>query len=147
MTREPIPAVGKNTFLTDSRPLPTGSNLPSIQYGNIQNQNNASFIGQSVIFCAYPARNDITSLEHIDARANTNHNYQSRIGINTHVPRACLDLGNSKDAMILPQMTATEKNFWKNNPIVATIMDYGGSSQSIPRGGSLFFNTTDPVRP
>ena len=45
--------------------------------------------------------------------------------------------------MILPQMTATEKNFWKNNPIVATIMDYGGSSQSIPRGGSLFFNTTD----
>ena len=136
-------AVGKNTFLTDSRPLPTGSNLPSIQYGNIQNQNNASFIGQSVIFCAYSARNDISTIEHTDSRADENHNYQSRIGINTHVPRACLDLGNSKDAMILPQMTATEKNFWKNNPIVATIMDYGGSSQSIPRGGSLFFNTTD----
>ena len=136
-------AVGKNTFLTDSRPLPTGSNLPSIQYGNIQNQNNASFIGQSVIFCAYGARNDISTIEHTDSRADENHNYQSRIGINTHVPRACLDLGNSKDAMILPQMTATEKNFWKNNPIVATIMDYGGSSQSIPRGGSLFFNTTD----
>ena len=135
-------AVGKNTFLTDSRPLPTGSNLPSIQYGNIQNQNNASFIGQSVIFCAYGARNDISTIEHTDSRADENHNYQSRIGINTHVPRACLDLGNSKDAMILPQMTATEKNFWKNNPIVATIMDYGGSSQSIPRGGSLFFNTT-----
>ena len=135
-------AVGKNTFLTDSRPLPTGSNLPSIQYGNIQNQNNASFIGQSVIFCAYGARNDISTIEHTDSRADENPNYQSRIGINTHVPRACLDLGNSKDAMILPQMTATEKNFWKNNPIVATIMDYGGSSQSIPRGGSLFFNTT-----
>ncbi len=102
-------AVGKNTFLTDSRPLPTGSNLPSIQYGNIQNQNNASFIGQSVIFCAYGARNDISTIEHTDSRADENHNYQSRIGINTHVPRACLDLGNSKDAMILPQMTATEK--------------------------------------
>ena len=136
-------AVGKNTFLTDSRPLPTGSNLPSIQYGNIQNQNNASFIGQSVIFCAYGARNDISTIEHTDSRADENHNYQSRIGINTHVPRACLDLGNSKDAMILPQMTATEKNFWKLNPIVQTIMDYGGARGSIPRGGSLFFNTTD----
>ena len=135
--------VGTNVYWQDSRPLPTGSNLANIQYGNLQNKFAASFIGQSAIFCAYDARNDISTLEHSDARANTNPNYQSRIGINTHVPRACLDLGNSKDAMILPQMTATEKNFWKNNPIVATIMDYGGSSQSIPRGGSLFFNTTD----
>ena len=135
--------VGTNVYWQDSRPLPTGSNLANIQYGNLQNKFAASFIGQSAIFCAYDARNDISTLEHSDARANTNPNYQSRIGINTHVPRACLDLGNSKDAMILPQMTATEKNFWKLNPIVQTIMDYGGARGSIPRGGSLFFNTTD----
>ena len=87
--------VGTNVYWQDSRPLPTGSNLANIQYGNLQNKFAASFIGQSVIFCAYGARNDISTIEHTDSRADENHNYQSRIGINTHVPRACLDLGLS----------------------------------------------------
>ena len=69
----------------------------------------------NVIVVSSAARNDMKAVRPNDIRSLNDFNYQARVGINTHIPRTCLDVGVSKDPIILASLpikilvTAAEK--------------------------------------
>jgi len=133
--------------LTDNRPNlggdPGQSNFPSIPYGALQIKGNMSVIGNSggaAIFVGSGNKPDVSGIEYIDSRSLSQIQYQYRVGVNTHVPRSCMDLGASGSPLILPGLNETTKQFMIDNPHGSSIMIYGYQSgfKCIP--GSVIYH-------
>ena len=131
----------------DDRPSLTGedSNFPNVNYGNLQVGGDISVTGYSggaSIFVAGPVGNTTAFLTYLDDRIVYDQNYQYRVGINTHVPRSCLDLGASASPLILPSMDNARKQYNIANPHNSRITVYGASTGDAGISGSLMFNTS-----
>lgn len=134
-------------FLTDDRPslAAEDSNFPGVNYGVLQLKGDMSvtgYSGGSSIFVAGPVGNTTAFLIYQDTRILDDQNYQYSVGINTHVPRSCLDLGASASPLILPTMDAARKQYMIANPPASRINVYNASTGDANISGSLLFNTS-----
>jgi len=134
-------------FLSDDRPslAAEDSNFPGVNYGVLQIRGDMSVTGYSggaSIFVAGPVGNTTAFLIYKDNRILDDQNYQYSVGINTHVPRSCLDLGASASPLILPTMDAARKQYMIANPPVSRINVYNASTGDANISGSLLFNTS-----
>jgi len=134
-------------FLTDDRPslAAEDSNFPGVNYGVLQLKGDMSVTGYSggaSIFVAGPVGNTTAFLVYKDTRILDDQNYQYSVGINTHVPRSCLDLGASASPLILPTMDAARKQYMIANPPASRINVYNASTGDANISGSLLFNTS-----
>jgi len=134
-------------FLTDDRPslAAEDSNFPGVNYGVLQLKGDMSVTGYSggaSIFVAGPVGNTTVFLTYKDNRILDDQNYQYSVGINTHVPRSCLDLGASASPLILPTMDAARKQYMIANPPASRINVYNASTGDANISGSLLFNTS-----
>ena len=139
--------VGTTGFLTDDRPslAAEDSNFPGVNYGVMQLRGDFSvtgYSGGSSIFVAGPVGNTTAFLTYKDTRIIDDQNYQYSVGINTHVPRSCLDLGASASPLILPTMDAARKQYMIANPPASRINVYNASTGDANISGSLLFNTS-----
>ena len=136
--------VHTNAMMNDTRPIvDTQDNLSAIPYGAFQ-ANRSSALMNNVIVVSSAARNDQKAIEPLDIRSLNDFNYQSRVGINTHIPRTCLDVGVSKDPIILPTVTSSQANTYIIEPTKQTVMNLDKSTglrRPIP--GGLWFNQTN----
>ena len=136
--------VHTNAMMNDTRPIvDTEDNLSAIPYGSFQ-ANRSSALMNNVIVVSSAARNDIKAVRPLDIRSLNDFNYQSRVGINTHIPRTCLDVGVSKDPIILPTVTSSQANSYIIEPTKQTVMNLDKSTglrRPIP--GGLWFNQTN----
>jgi hypothetical protein len=138
--------IATTSILTDDRPslAAEDSNFPTINYGTLQIKGDFSvtgYSGGSSIFVPGPVGNTTAFLQYLDTRSLDDQNYQYSVGINTHVPRSCLDLGASASPLILPGLDQTRKQYMLDNPNGATITTYGASSGNPAVPGSLLFRT------
>jgi len=134
-------------FLIDDRPslAAEDSNFPGVNYGVLQLKGDMSvtgYSGGSSIFVAGPVGNTTAFLIYQDTRILNDQNYQYSVGINTHVPRSCLDLGASASPLILPTMDAARKQYMIANPPASRINVYNASTGDANISGSLLFNTS-----
>ena len=134
-------------FKIDDRPdlgNNPGSNFPGINYGVLQLTGDISvtgYSGGSSIFVPGPIGNTTAFIQYLDTRSLDDQNYQYSVGINTHVPRSCLDLGASASPLILPGLDQTRKNYMLTHPTPATISTYGAQTGDAAVPGSLLFRT------
>ena len=106
--------------------------------------NRSSALMNNVIVVSSAARNDMKAVRPNDIRSLNDFNYQARVGINTHIPRTCLDVGVSKDPIILPTVTSSQANTYIIEPTKQTVMNLDKSTglrRPIP--GGLWFNETN----
>ena len=123
-------AISSISLLDDNRPnlggtLPAQTNLPNIEFGTLQVHGGMTVIGYSGGAAAFVGGpNDPTSetIKYIDSRSLNDQNYQFRVGVNTHVPRSCMDLGASGSPLILPVLTDTQRQYMLDNPHASNIM-------------------------
>ena len=131
-------------MMNDTRPIvDTEDNLSAIPYGSFQ-ANRSSALMNNVIVVSSAARNDMKAVRPNDIRSLNDFNYQARVGINTHIPRTCLDVGVSKDPIILPTVTSSQANTYIIEPTKQTVMNLDKSTglrRPIP--GGLWFNQTN----
>ena len=136
--------VHTNAMMNDTRPIvDTEDNLSAIPYGAFQ-ANRSSALMNNVIVVSSAARNDMKAVRPNDIRSLNDFNYQARVGINTHIPRTCLDVGVSKDPIILPTVTSSQANTYIIEPTKQTVMNLDKSTglrRPIP--GGLWFNETN----
>ena len=135
-------SVGSTDIPGDTR---TGSNnLTPISYGRAHFKGGISCVGDTngtSIFVAGLHDNTTGIVTYISDIIPENHAYQYKVGINTHVPRSCLDLGGSSSPLILPSMSTTALNNLINSPTNATIIDTtaaNGTGMQVP--GALFYD-------
>ena len=135
-------SVGSTTIPSDSR---SGiGNQRIINYGKSHVKGNVSFLGSTdgtAIFVAGVQDDSSPLIRYVDTQISENHTYQYTVGINTHVPRSCLDLGGSSSPLILPSMSTTALNNLVNSPSDATIqntVDASGGGRQVP--GGLFYD-------
>lgn len=117
--------IATNSLQSDTRNLSPGGvdiGLPGVDYGNLENHGSNSFFSNSTFFVGEFGfvDNSVTDLTYIDTRCLTNHFYQSKVGINTHIPRSSLDCGASGGFFIPPSHNATTKQYFIDNPLAAT---------------------------
>jgi hypothetical protein len=135
-------AVGTTSIPTDDR-ANTGNQL-DINYGNAHFAGNLSILGNtsgSTIFVSGLHNDAVDTIKYVQTQISENHTYQYSVGINTHVPRSCLDLGGSSSPLILPSMSTTALNNLVNSPSDATIdnnVDAAGSGKQVP--GGIFYD-------
>ena len=137
--------VGTTAIPGDGR---TGyGNLRPIDYGRSFVRGNIGVLGDTsgtAIFV--PGLHDKSSgtVKYIDTRSIDDHTYQFSVGVNTHIPRSCMDLGGSSSPLILPSINATALGKLVNTPSDATINDTSlpaGSGQQVL--GALYYDTVD----
>ena len=134
-------SVGSTNIPPDIRPL---NNLVPISYGRAHFVNGISCVGDTngtSIFVAGLHDNTTGIVTYIEDTIPENHAHQYKVGINTHVPRSCLDLGGSSSPLILPSMSTAALNTLINTPTDATIIDItasAGSGMQVP--GALFYD-------
>ena len=134
--------VGTTAIPDDDRT--TQGNQRPINYGRAHVRGNVSVLGDldgTAIFVSGLHDNSSDIVEYNLSQINENHTYQFSVGINTHVPRSCLDLGGSSSPLILPSMSTTALNNLINTPSNATIdnsADASGSGKQVP--GALFYD-------
>jgi hypothetical protein len=142
-------AVGTTSIPTDDR-ANTGNQL-DINYGNAHFAGNLSILGNtsgSTIFVSGLHNDAVDTIKYVQTQISENHTYQYSVGINTHVPRSCLDLGGSSSPLILPSMSTTALNNLINSPSDATIdnnVDAAGSGRQVP-GGIFYDRQLDCVK-
>ena len=142
-------AVGTTSIPTDDR-ANTGNQL-DINYGNAHFAGNLSILGNtsgSTIFVSGLHNDAVDTIKYVQTQISENHTYQYSVGINTHVPRSCLDLGGSSSPLILPSMSTTALNNLVNSPSDATIdnnVDAAGSGRQVP-GGIFYDRQLDCVK-
>ena len=142
-------AVGTTSIPTDDR-ANTGNQL-DINYGNAHFAGNLSILGDtsgSTIFVSGLHNDAVDTIKYVQTQISENHTYQYSVGINTHVPRSCLDLGGSSSPLILPSMSTTALNNLINSPSDATIdnnVDAAGSGRQVP-GGIFYDRQLDCVK-
>ena len=134
-------------FLVDDRPslAAEDSNFPGVNYGVLQIKGDMSVTGYSggaSIFVGGPVGNSTVFLTYKDSRSLDDQNYQYSVGINTHVPRSCLDLGASASPLILPSMDTARKQYMIANPPQSRISVYNSTNPDVNIAGSLLFNTS-----
>ena len=135
-------AVGTTSIPTDNRS--NFGNQAEINYGGSHFRGNISVLGEtsgSTIFVSGLHDDAFDTLKYVQTQISENHTYQYKVGINTHVPRSCLDLGGSSSPLILPSMSTTALNNLINTPSDSTIdnnTDSSGSGKQVP--GALFYD-------
>jgi len=134
-------------FLSDDRPglAAEDSNFPGVNYGVLQVRGDMSVTGYSggaSIFVGGPVGNTTAFLTYKDSRTLDDQNYQYSIGINTHAPRSCLDLGASASPLLLPAMDTARKQYMIDNPPQSRISVYNSTDPDVNLPGSLLFNTS-----
>ena len=117
--------IATNSLQSDTRNLSPGGvdiGLPGVDYGNLENHGSNSFFSNSTFFVGEFGfvDNSVTDLTYIDTRCLTDHFYQSKVGINTHIPRSSLDCGASGGFFIPPSHNVTTKQYFIDNPLAAT---------------------------
>ena len=60
--------------------------------------------GGSTIFVSGLRNDAVDTIKYVQTQISENHTYQYSVGINTHVPRSCLDLGGSASPLIMPSL-------------------------------------------
>ena len=142
-------AVGTTSIPTDDRA--DIGNQREVNYGGSHFRGNISVLGDtsgSTIFVSGLHNDAVNTLKYVQTQISENHTYQYSVGINTHVPRSCLDLGGSSSPLILPSMSTTALNNLVNSPSDATIdnnVDASGSGRQIP-GGIFYDRQLDCVK-
>ena len=134
-------------FLSDDRPglAAEDSNFPGVNYGVLQVRGDMSVTGYSggaSIFVGGPVGNTTAFLTYKDSRTLDDQNYQYSVGINTHAPRSCLDLGASASPLLLPAMDTARKQYMIDNPPQSRISVYNSTNPDVNLPGSLLFNTS-----
>ena len=135
-------AVGTTSIPSDGRT--NIGNQREINYGGSHFRGNVSVLGDtsgSTIFVSGLHNDAFDTLKYVQTQISENHTYQYNVGINTHVPRSCLDLGGSSSPLILPSMSTTALNNLINTPSDSTIdnnVDESGSGKQVP--GALFYD-------
>ena len=135
-------AVGTTSIPTDDRA--SIGNQREIAYGGSHFRGNVSVLGDtggSTIFVSGLHNDAVDTIKYVQTQISENHTYQYSVGINTHVPRSCLDLGGSSSPLILPSMSTTALNNLINSPSDATIdnnTDSSGAGKQVP--GALFYD-------
>ena len=134
-------------FLSDDRPslAAEDSNFPGVNYGVLQVKGDMSvtgYSGGSSIFVGGPVGNTTAFLTYKDSRTLDDQNYQYSVGINTHAPRSCLDLGASASPLLLPAMDTARKQYMIDNPPQSRISVYNSTDPDVNLPGSLLFNTS-----
>ena len=135
-------AVGTTSIPSDNRA--NFNNQSEINYGGSHFRGNISVLGEtsgSTIFVSGLHDDAFDTLKYVQTQISENHTYQYKVGINTHVPRSCLDLGGSSSPLILPSMSTTALNNLINTPSDSTIdnnVDESGSGKQVP--GALFYD-------
>ena len=134
-------------FLSDDRPslAAEDSNFPGVNYGVLQVRGDMSVTGYSggaSIFVGGPVGNTTAFLTYKDSRTLDDQNYQYSVGINTHAPRSCLDLGASASPLLLPAMDTARKQYMIDNPPQSRISVYNSTDPDANLPGSLLFNTS-----
>ena len=135
-------AVGTTSIPSDNRA--NFNNQSEINYGGSHFRGNISVLGEtsgSTIFVSGLHDDAFDTLKYVQTQISENHTYQYKVGINTHVPRSCLDLGGSSSPLILPSMSTTALNNLINTPSDSTIdnnVDASGSGKQVP--GALFYD-------
>ncbi|MAG49918.1 hypothetical protein CMO86_09810 [Candidatus Woesearchaeota archaeon] len=142
-------AVGTTSIPTDDRA--SIGNQREIAYGGSHFRGNVSVLGDtggSTIFISGLHNDAVDTLKYVQTQISEDHTYQYNVGINTHVPRSCLDLGGSSSPLILPSMSTTALNNLINSPSDATIdnnVDASGSGRQVP-GGIFYDRQLDCVK-
>ena len=135
-------AVGTTSIPSDNRA--NFNNQSEINYGGSHFRGNISVLGEtsgSTIFVSGLHDDAFDTLKYVQTQISENHTYQYKVGINTHVPRSCLDLGGSSSPLILQSMSTTALNNLINTPSDSTIdnnVDASGSGKQVP--GALFYD-------
>ena len=142
-------AVGTTSIPSDDRA--NIGNQREVNYGGSHFRGNVSVLGDtsgSTIFVSGLHNDAVNTLKYVQTQISENHTYQYSVGINTHVPRSCLDLGGSSSPLILPSMSTTALNNLVNSPSDATIdnnVDAAGSGRQVP-GGIFYDRQLDCVK-
>ena len=142
-------AVGTTSIPSDDRA--NIGNQREVNYGGSHFRGNVSVLGDtsgSTIFISGLHNDAVDTLKYVQTQISENHTYQYSVGINTHVPRSCLDLGGSSSPLILPSMSTTALNNLVNSPSDATIdnnVDAAGSGRQVP-GGIFYDRQLDCVK-
>ena len=142
-------AVGTTSIPSDGRA--NIGNQREINYGGSHFRGNVSVLGDtsgSTIFVSGLHNDAFDTLTYVQTQISENHTYQYNVGINTHVPRSCLDLGGSSSPLILPSMSTTALNNLINTPSDSTIdnnVDASGSGRQVP-GGIFYDRQLDCVK-
>ena len=142
-------AVGTTSIPSDDRA--NIGNQREVNYGGSHFRGNVSVLGDtsgSTIFISGLHNDAVDTLKYVQTQISENHTYQYSVGINTHVPRSCLDLGGSSSPLILPSMSTTALNNLINSPSDATIdnnVDASGSGRQVP-GGIFYDRQLDCVK-
>ena len=142
-------AVGTTSIPADNR-ADAGNQL-DINYGNTHFVGNVSVLGDtsgSTIFVSGLHNDAVNTLKYVQTQISENHTYQYTVGINTHVPRSCLDLGGSSSPLILPSMSTTALTNLVSSPPNSTIdnnVDAAGSGRQVP-GGIFYDRQLDCVK-
>ena len=142
-------AVGTTSIPSDARG--DVGNQREINYGGSHFRGNVSVLGDtsgSTIFVSGLHNDAVNTLKYVQTQISENHTYQYSVGINTHVPRSCLDLGGSSSPLILPSMSTTALSNLVNSPTDATIdnnVDAAGSGKQVP-GGIFYDRQLDCVK-
>jgi hypothetical protein len=100
------------------------------------------YSGGASIFVGGPVGNTTAFLTYKDSRTLDDQNYQYSVGINTHAPRSCLDLGASASPLLLPAMDTARKQYMIDNPPQSRISVYNSTDPDVNLPGSLLFNTS-----
>ena len=142
-------AVGTTSIPSDDRA--NIGNQREVNYGGSHFRGNVSVLGDtsgSTIFVSGLHNDAVDTLKYVQTQISENHTYQYNVGINTHVPRSCLDLGGSSSPLILPSMSTTALNNLINTPSDSTIdnnVDASGSGRQVP-GGIFYDRQLDCVK-
>ena len=142
-------AVGTTSIPTDNRA--NAGNQRDVNYGNAHFVGNLSVLGNtsgSTIFISGLHNDAVNTIKYVQTQISENHTYQYSVGINTHVPRSCLDLGGSSSPLILPSMSTTALTNLVNSPSDSTIdnnVDSAGSGKQVP-GGIFYDRQLDCVK-
>jgi hypothetical protein len=142
-------AVGTTSIPADNRA--NAGNQLDVNYGNAHFVGNLSILGNtsgSTIFVSGLHNDAINTIKYVQTQISENHTYQYSVGINTHVPRSCLDLGGSSSPLILPSMSTTALTNLVNSPSDSTIdnnVDSAGSGKQVP-GGIFYDRQLDCVK-
>ena len=142
-------AVGTTSIPADDRA--DIGNQREVNYGGSHFRGNISVLGDtsgSTIFVSGLHNDAVNTLKYVQTQISENHTYQYSVGINTHVPRSCLDLGGSSSPLILPSMSTTALSNLVNSPSDATIdnnVDASGSGRQVP-GGIFYDRQLDCVK-
>ena len=142
-------AVGTTSIPGDNRA--DSGNQRAANYGNAHFVGNVSVLGNtggSTIFISGLHDDAVNTIKYVQTQISENHTYQYSVGINTHVPRSCLDLGGSSSPLILPSMSTTALTNLVSSPSDSTIdnnVDASGSGKQVP-GGIFYDRQLDCVK-